>query len=139
MEQNTNQPNEQQPQQPIAEDEMKMPEEQFGARSDAPQSSSPLVPILVALLIVLLVALGALVVWGDEIMGVLMPAEPAPAEEAATSTDASATDDASSDTAGTYGDIEAELEATDLSELDAELEAIEAELESDATATSSAE
>lgn len=114
----------------VPESELKMPEQEFTGQApvpDAPKSRT-LLYVLVAIFVLLLAVLGALLLYGEELMELIipqeptvqpLPAEPMPEETAATTT--------IEDLAA----MEAALEGTDLSEFDAELEAIDAELEAE--------
>lgn len=137
QDQETNQSQSAPEQQPIDDAELKMPEEQFGHVREKTSATSALVPVLIGFLIILLVLLGALVVWGEEIMGMLGPdiSTPAPVVETSSETEATTTEEAATTPAETPADLEAELEETTLADFDAELEAIDAELESSGTTT----
>lgn len=129
-----NQPDQQQAAPEINPDELKMPEEQFGAEEPA-RTGGMLIPILVSILIILLIALGALVVWGEEIVNMLRPSDAAaPAVSEEVDTTAAATTTPEPTPADTFAEIESDLESTDFDAIDAELEAIDATLSATTTA-----
>lgn len=129
-------PNQPQTEQPtINPDELKMPEEHFGATEPPSRSSSAFIPLLVGILIILLIVLGALVVWGEDLIQMIQPDGGADTEatavatttETATTTEETAPEDS-------LAEIESDLESTDFESIDAELEAIDAELNASSTA-----
>ena len=116
----------------IPESEMKLPEEQFGEAAPAaePKTSSAWTIALFLLLVVLLAALAVVVIWGEELIDMVLPAETVeitPMPETPNN-DAAA--------AAPIENIEAELNEIDFTEMESELDAIEAEIEAGATATS---
>lgn len=118
----------------IPESEMKLPEEQFGDSAPAPEAGARTFSVvLVVLLVVLLAVLAAVIVWGEEILDLILPdttmeLPPLPEPEAGDAT-----------TEAEIEEIEAELEEAELEEFDAELAAIEAELEAELSATTTIE
>lgn len=137
--QNQGQPNQQPHMQESAptvpESELKMPEQQFTAQSAEPAEpkSRALLYTLVAVLVVLLAALAAFMLYGEQLMDLLMPRnEPVldPVMPEDMQADGTETGPATT-TEEDLSAIEAELENTDFEEFDAELEAIDAELEAE--------
>lgn len=111
----------------IPESEMKLPEEQVGGIAPPPAPSSHLFnPILFGLLIVLLVILGVVIIWGEQLLNMVlppenyeMPIEPVTTEqpEESSATELQAT--------------EAELNQMNFEDMDAELDAIEASMDAE--------
>lgn len=121
----------------VPENELKMPEEQFGARTAPAEPSRLLIPLLVTLLVILLGVLGAFVLFGDQILGYFMPTA---APETATSTDMTAeaavpknepTPAATS--TQSLDDIDASLSASDSQSFDSAINSIDTELSGTST------
>lgn len=126
----------------VSNEELKMPEEQFGEEESVPERSGLLVPILIAVLVLLLGVLGALFFWGDALLNMLNTAEdeaavPPVFETSTTTNDTANTpqQETPTTTEEALAAIEAELSATDYSEFEAELQAIDDELASESTTT----
>ena len=132
MEQNNNNPeNNQVPN--IPESEMKMPEEQFGQNAPVAESKHVFNPLLFGLLIILLVILALVVIWGEQLVELVWPTEidnstPTPIEEPAPQNDSAANE---------LQSIEAELNEVDFTDIENDLDAIEAEIEAEASAGAS--
>ena len=61
----------------IAESELKMPEDKFsGVPEPTVKTRGPISPLLISLLVVSLALLGVVVVWGEEILDMIMPPTP---------------------------------------------------------------
>lgn len=120
----------------VPETEMKMPEEQVIAPQPEARGRRAFIPLLVGVLVLLLGILGALLVWGDEIIDTFMPVDTAEdvSLTPATSTDPAVTDTDASETEADLSAIEAELEGEDFSEFEAEMSALDAELAATSTA-----
>lgn len=121
-----NNPNNQVP--TIPESEMKLPEEQYQETNLEPAGKkSAWTVVLLVLVVVLLAAMTAVIVWGEELVNLILPPEevemPAPMEEPAETEEEN------------IENIEAELEDIDFTEMEAELDDIEAEIEAEASAT----
>jgi hypothetical protein len=122
----------------VPESELKMPEEQFGARTAPAEPSRLLIPLLVTLLVLLLGVLGAFVLFGDQILGYLMPTSstetPAPAETPAATTTPEATPVAeTSTTTPSLDEIDAALTASDAQSFDSAINSIDTELSGTST------
>ena len=124
-------------QEPVVPDvEMKMPEDNF-IESDSDSNTKQLGIILGVLIVLLVLILGGLYLWGSTMStGVLETApeveQPAPAENnepANTSDDAQVQALDTVSTSDEISAIEADIENTNLDELDAELDAIDAEFQ----------
>lgn len=114
----------------IPESEMKLPEEQFKEGNPAPVAKKSLGTIILLVLVALLLGvMAAVIFWGEEILNLVLPPEPVevttPMEEPAPE----ATEEQSID------DMESEIENMDFTEMENELNEIEAEIEAEATAT----
>jgi len=120
----------------ISDEELKMPEETFGSFSSE-ESRPALGFVLAALIIILILILGGLYLWSQN----LTPAEPiAPTptrptaeqnnEPESTNAEAEVETFQAMSTSDELGAIAADLEATDLDSLDADLNAIDVELNS---------
>lgn len=117
----------------IPESELKLPQENFGDTAPAPEEKSGIWTVLLLVLLVLLLGvLTVVVIWGEEIIDMVMPAAelggadmedttPAPTPEPTPEEDMAA--------------METELENIDFAAMDAELNAIEAELDAEASNT----
>lgn len=122
---------------PVTDDEMKMPEEDFGAPEAEGGRSKALLFTLIGILAVLLMILGAMLLWGDAIMRMMGSTDGnAPMSPEGTMNDLQPEPAASTEPTveEDLAEIEEDLESTDFEEFDAELDAIEAEFESEATA-----
>lgn len=117
----------------VPQDELKMPEEQFGAPEAEHGSSRTTLFALIAILIVLLGILGTLLVWGDTIVDAVM-GTPSADERGMVQEPVNnlQPEPAAPTTAEELSEIEAEIESTDFEEFDAELDAIDAEFEAEA-------
>jgi len=130
MEQNNNTPNEAPL---IPESEMKLPEESLNGAPQKPVPKTHLFnPLLIVLLVVLLAILAAVIIWGEELIGMVWPQEtvelqPLPEGEA------------NNNEVREVEQWESEMDTMDLNEIDSEMSSIEAEIEAEATATSSTE
>lgn len=127
MEQNNNVPNEAPL---IPESEMKLPEESVNGAPQKPLPKNQLFnPLLIILLVVLLAILAAVIFWGEELVGMVWPQEAAELQPL-------------NDEVGLENEAneleqwESEMDSIDLSEIDAEMSSIEAEIEAGATASS---
>jgi flagellar basal body-associated protein FliL len=121
-----NNPNNQIPS--IPESEMKLPEEQYQETNMEPAAKkSPWTVVLLVLIVLLLGAMAAVIVWGEELVNLILPPEqiemPAPIEERVVTEEEN------------VEDIETELEDMDFTDMEAELNEIEAEIEAEASAT----
>ncbi len=121
-----NNPNNQVP--TIPESEMKLPEEQYQETSVEPAAKkSGWTVVLLVLVVLLLGAMAAVIFWGEELINMVLPPEevemPAPIEPPVQTE------------AENVETIEAELEDMDFTEMEAELNDIEAEIEAEASAT----
>lgn len=120
----------------IDENEMKMPEQNFGPAPEEPHSST-LGAILVALIVILLLILGGLYLWGSILQNDPGPELPDPVrptaeennEPESTNAEADVSNYEAVSTSDEIDAIEADLESTDMEALDAEMMAIEAELD----------
>lgn len=116
----------------IPESEMKLPEEGIGGASvpAAPSSKHLVNPLLIALFVLLLAILAVVIIWGEALVGLILPAdgtELTPIDTATTTSDAAELEAA-----------EQELKSVNFDELEAEMNAIEAEIEAELNATSTA-
>lgn len=117
----------------IPESELKLPEEGLNGAAPAPEAKFAINPLLIVLLVMLLAVLGAVIIWGEEIIEMVLPAEeseiPMPAEE----------ETVAEDTAAEITELEAEIDQNEaeLNALEQELNQMEAEIEAemDAEAT----
>lgn len=117
----------------IPESELKLPEESLNGAVQSPVTSARIVnPLLIVLLVVLLAVLAVVVIWGEQIIDIVMPATvsdttmemmPPTEEQATTSVETNAEME--------VVEMEAELNDSELEEFDAEMEAIEAEIEAE--------
>lgn len=131
---NSNKENNQVPS--ISESELKLPDEQFGEQSPVPAPKSHFNPLLFGLLIALLVIMSLVVIWGEQLINLVLPPENT---EPATITE---TEEVPPETAGTQqdlSDIESELNEMDFSTIDNELDAIGTQLETEASSSASIE
>lgn len=133
MEPNQNNNNNTPPEAPlIPESEMKLPEESTnGVTSQATTKSRLFNPLLIALFVVLLAILAVVIIWGEQLIGMVLPEEevelqPLPEEEQM------------SNDAAEIEQWESELDEIDLSTLDEELNAIESEIEAEMEAEAEA-
>jgi len=127
------------PQEPVVSDEeMKMPEENFGNTGAPPENTSHLGVILGILIVILILILGGLYLWGSTIqkghdVEVAPTADRPTAEENNEPESANAEADVETmqalSTSNEIEAIEADIESTNLDQLDAELDAIDAELD----------
>lgn len=127
MEQNNNTPNEAPL---IPESEMKLPEESLNGTPQKPVPKSHLFnPLLIALLVVLLVILAAVIIWGEELIGMVWPQE-------AVELQPLSEEDMTNNETNELEQWESEIDEIDLSGIDEDMAAIEAKIETEATATS---
>lgn len=119
----------------IDESELKLPQENLSTLPKPEPAKGPVSPLLIILLVIALALLGAVIVWGEEILNLVMPlpAEPTPTEtvkleETPEQTEQPLTPEED------MAKIEAEASSTesDMAEVDKELNAIEAELDAEA-------
>lgn len=130
MEQNNNTPNEAPL---IPESEMKLPEESVNGVPQKPLPKNQLFnPLLIALLVVLLAVLAAVIIWGEELIGMIWP------QEAVELQPLSEEEMSNNDTAE-IEQWESEIDEMDFSAMDEEMTSIEAEIEAEATASTTAE
>lgn len=114
----------------IPEDQIKLPEEQFGnAPAPEPVSGRAFNPLLIILLILLLALLGVVVVWGQDLLDLAFPENitSLPTETTPVVTEESE-----------IATMEAELDSIDMSAMEKEMNAIEAEINAEINATSTA-
>lgn len=124
----------------ISEEEMKMPEDTFGSNGNMGESdkSTQLGVILGILIVILVLILGGLYLWGTTIQKVSDELV-APSAETSTTEENDGSENtneaANVETVGTLSTsneleaIEADIESTNLDQLDAELDTIDAELD----------
>ncbi len=130
MEQNNNIPNEAPL---IPESEMKLPEESVNGVPQKPVPKSHLFnPLLIALLVVLLVILAAVIIWGEELIGMVWPQE-------AVELQPLSEEEASNNEVNELEQWESEINEIDLSTVEAEMTSIEAGIEAETTASSTAQ
>lgn len=133
MSENNNEPT-------ISEQEVKMPEEQFGTTAEEANGEKPshLGAVLGALIVILVLLLGGLYLWGTtlnkyEPIPTVTPTErPTPEqnnEPESTKAEAEVKTMQTVSTSDEISAIEADIDSTNLDELDAELNAIDAELD----------
>lgn len=128
------QPNQNPPEAPlIPESEMKLPEEPLGGAANTAAPSRHLFnPLLVALFVFLLVILAVVIIWGETLIGLVWPQDsvelpPLPEEQTANAADEAR-------------QWREEIDAVDLSKMDADMNSIETAINADlsAAATGSA-
>ncbi len=130
MEHNNNTPNEAPL---IPESEMKLPEESVNGVPQKPVPKNHLFnPLLITLLIVLLVILAAVIIWGEELIGMVWPQETVELQPLSEG-------EASNNEVSELEQWESEIDNMDLSEIDAEMTSIEARIEAEITASSTVE
>jgi hypothetical protein len=115
----------------IPESQMKMPDEAAGGPPPPDTNRHGFNPWLIGLLVILLVMLAVAVIWGEEIVGMLIPEESAEFTPPPETAEQSDTKD--------LNDLESEIEDTDWSELEADMAAMEAEINAEVGATSTAD
>ena len=124
----TNNPNNQVPS--IPESEMKLPDEQYQETNPEPVAKkSAWTAVLLVLVVVLLAAMTAVIVWGEELVNMILPPEAVETPMPPSDTPPPETE------AATIEDIEAEIEDIDFTAMEAELNDIEAEIEAESSAT----
>ncbi|MEX0918090.1 MAG: hypothetical protein WDZ93_02950 [Candidatus Paceibacterota bacterium] len=142
-----NQPQPEQNQAPdISDAELKMPEEQFGESEPVKEGRGMLVPLLILLILALAGILGALVLWGEELMGIIL-GEQTPEQEEAMESTATTSDEMTADTTGAetaatqpdFNAIEAELEGDGFTTFENDMGAIDSEIENDTQSTTTTE
>lgn len=118
----------------VSDSEMKMPTQTWNAEEAAPKKPSLLGIGLVALIVLLILILGGLYIWKNQlvtsptpVMDVSAPAERTEPEPAAEMEAEAETPPVSA--SSEIEAIEADLNNTDFDDLDAELEAMDAEME----------
>lgn len=117
----------------IPESEFKLPEEQMGESSAGKEKSPYAVnPIFVALLLILLAILAVLLIWGEQLIGMLIPTTavtlpPLPEEVTPAENESVSPYGKSDDEEITSIEAGLDAEAENLGTLDAEMEEIEAE------------
>lgn len=124
----------------ISDDELKMPEETFGNVTPSDQDSSYLVFILGALIVILVLLLGGLYLWSStmnqEIPIPSMSNERPTAEEnnepESNNAEADVETAAAMSTSDSLDAIEADLNSTELNDLDSGLNEIQIEMEANA-------
>ncbi len=116
----------------IPESELKLPEEGVNGVTPAPAPKHAINPLLIGLLVLLLAILGAVIVWGEELIGLVLPEEtvelpPLPEESA------------ERDAAADITELESEIDQNEaeLNAIEQELLQMEAEIEAEAAATTS--
>ena len=121
----------------ISDTEMKMPE--YAVETESEKSSSALGLILAILIVVLVLILGGLYLWGTTLNDSTLEATPLERPTAEENNEPESTTAKANvqaiETVSTSDEleaIEADIESTNLDELDAEMAAIEAELEASA-------
>jgi hypothetical protein len=114
----------------IPESQMKFPDESAGGPPPPDTNRHGFNPWLIGLLVILLILLAVAVIWGEEIVGMILPEETAEFTLPPDTAEQSDADDLNA--------LEAEIDDTDWSELDAEMDAIEAEINAEMEATSTA-
>lgn len=120
----------------IPESEMKLPVENFGDAATAPEKKSSVWTVLLLILLVLLLGiLTVVVIWGKEIVDMVLPV--ATVEDTMTS-DLTPTLKVEPTPEEDIAAVESELEGIDLEAMDAELNAIEAELDAEVSASTTA-
>ncbi len=116
----------------IPESEMKLPEESVVGTAVAPESSRHLFnPLLIALLVLLLAALAVVIIWGEDLIELVLPSAPIDQGPTMEEQARNAELDALTKT-------ENDLEAIDLSQPEAQMNAIEAEIIAEVNATGTA-
>lgn len=123
---NNNNPNNQVPS--IPESEMKLPEEQYQETNPTPAPKKSIGTILLVLLVVILLGImTAVIFWGEELVNLILPPEavetPIPGAEMLPPENQEANIET----------MEAELEDMDFTEMETELNDIEAEIEAEAS------
>lgn len=114
----------------IPESEMKLPEEQYQETNPTPAPKKSLGTILLVLLVVILLGImTAVIVWGEELVNMILPSEAVETPMPPVENPPPETEEANIET------IEAELEDMDFTEMESELNDIEAEIEAEATTT----
>lgn len=119
----------------ISDEELKMPEEQFGTVSNKSDNATHLGFILATLIVVLVLLLGGLYVWSTTLQPV-DTVEEAPTRPTAEENNEPESTNAEADvetaqalsTSDELSAIEADLESTNIADLDSDMTAIESEL-----------
>ena len=117
----------------IPESELKLPEEGVNGVTPAPAPKYAINPLLIGLLVLLLAVLAAVIIWGEQLIGLVLPEDtvelpPLPEEQAR------------QDSADELSELEAEIDQSEseLNALEQELNQMEAEIEASAAAEASA-
>lgn len=133
MDNNNQNPTQNTPPPVIPESELKLPEEGVNGVTPAPAPKHAINPLLIALLVLLLALLAAVIIWGEELIGLVLPEDtvelpPLPEEQA------------QPDQAAELMELEAEIgqSEAELNALEQELDQMEAEIEASAAAEASA-
>lgn len=114
----------------IPESEMKLPEEQYQDATPTPAKEKSIGTVLLILLVVLLMAATAAVIfYGEELVNMILPAEEVETPMPPMDTPPPENEEANIE------NMEAEIENMDFSDMESELNEIEAEIEAEATAT----
>jgi ABC-type Na+ efflux pump permease subunit len=121
----------------ISDTEMKMPEESFGAASETSDRTTHLGIILGILIVLLVLILGGLYLWGSTLQttptatvpNIQRPTVEENNEPESTNAEAEVETLGALSTSNEINAIAADIESTNLDDLDAEMEAIEAELD----------
>ena len=107
----------------IPESEMKMPEDQFSDTTGTePAPSHSINPLLIVALILMLTVLAVVVIWGEELVGMLLP-------EATVELESMPGDDGN--TEAELNEMENELNQMDFSDMEENLDGIEAEMDAE--------
>lgn len=121
----------------IPQSELKLPEETVDGQTPPPKRKFLINPLLIALLVILLGLLAAVIIWGEQLVGMILPSEKVDLPPLPEETEEQPNDEAEvQQIEQEINQNEAELKAleSDLEKMETE---IEAELEASATTTSS--
>lgn len=119
----------------IEESELKLPQENLSTLPKPEPAKGPISPLLIILLMIALALLGAVIVWGEEILDLVMPLPAdAPTSETVKLQEATTTTERTLTPEEDMAKIEAEASSTEseMAEMDKELNSIEAELNAEA-------
>lgn len=111
----------------IPESEMKLPEEQFGTTTEPKKESGSFInPLLIVLLVILLGMLGTVIVWGNDLLDLLLPTETNDGEVMIE--DSSPEEDTNNLEDETLSAEEIEAMEEDAAKMDAEMQAMDQDL-----------
>ena len=110
---------------------MKLPEEPVAGSQAVPDPGRHWFhPLMIVLLVILLAALAAVVIWGEEIVNMILPSEETELTPLPEATGPSDADELNS--------LEAEMDDTNWSEFESDMNAIEASIEAGLESTTTA-